>query len=104
MQNTDMRLERLLFNLDTLVELGEELTSQKDFNRVIKSSLYMIIGTFSASKGVVFQFDNEKEVVNPIASKGIVNINDIAMKLKEETIEELIRLKTPIDIENNNKA
>ncbi|MBI5047748.1 MAG: HD domain-containing protein [Deltaproteobacteria bacterium] len=104
MQNTDPRLERLLFNLDALAELGEELTSQKDFNRVIKSSLYMIIGTFSASKGAMFQFDHEQKIVHPIASKGIVNINDMTMKLKEETVEEIISLKTPIDIKNNDKV
>ncbi|MEK7841069.1 MAG: hypothetical protein AAB197_00215, partial [Deltaproteobacteria bacterium] len=69
-------LERLLFNLDTLSELGEELTSPKDFNKIVKSSLYMIMGNFSAFKGAIFHFDHRKKTAKPIASKGIGDIND----------------------------
>lgn len=98
------RLERLLFNLDTLAELGEELTSPKDFHKIVRSSLYMIMGNFSASKGAIFQFDHDKKTAKPIASKGVGDINDLVIKLEEETIRELVGLKTPIDLINNKKT
>lgn len=104
MNDVTYGLERLLFNLDTLAELGEELTSPKDFNKIVKSSLYMIMGNFSAFKGAIFQFDHGKKTAKPIASKGIGDINDCVIKLEEETIKELVALKTPIDISSNKKA
>lgn len=96
----DSRLERLLFNLDALAELGEELTSPKDFYRIVRASLYMIMGTFSASKGIIFQFDHEKKIIRAIASKGIGNINDIVIPLNEKVIQGFIRFKNHIDIDD----
>lgn len=104
MSDTAYRLERLLFNLDTLAELGEELTSPKDFHRIVRSSLYMIMGNFAASKGAIFQFDNDKKTARPIASKGVGDINDFGIKLEKETIRGLVALKNPIDISSDKRA
>jgi len=104
MQDISLRLERLLFNLDTLAELGEELTSPKDFHRIVRSSLYMIMGTFSTSKGAIFQFDQKKKIVQPMVSKGVGNINDLVIRLSEGVIKELINIKTPIDLNTDEKA
>ncbi len=104
MSDAAYRLERLLFNMDTLAELAEELTSPKDFHKIVRSSLYMIMGNFSASKGAIFQFDHDKKTAKPIASKGVGDINDFVIKLEKETIRGLVALKTPIDLSSNKKA
>lgn len=104
MQNVDLRLEKLLFNLDALAELGEELTSPKEFHRIVKSSLYMIMGSFSASKGAIFQFDHKEKAIHPIASKGIGNTNNLAINLSEEDMERLTSVKTPVDMKGNEPA
>jgi len=104
MSDVTYKLERLLFNLDTLAELCDELTSPKDFHRILKSSLYMIMGNFAASKGVMFQFDNDKKTARLMASKGVGDINDVSIKLEKETIRGLVSLKTPIDISCNEKT
>src|SRR3989304_2665012 len=104
MQDISLRLERLLFNLDTLAELGEELTSPKDFHRIVRSSLYMIMGTFSTSKGAIFQFDQKEKIVQPMVSKGVGNINDLVIRLSEGAVRELINIKTPIDLNTDEKA
>lgn len=103
MSDVDYRLERLIFNLGTMADLAEELTSPKDFHKIVKSSLYMIMGNFSASHGAIFQFDHDRKILKPIASKGIGEICGFAIRLDEETVNGLISLKTSIDI-NDEKA
>src|SRR3972149_5226137 len=99
-QEIDFRLDRLLFNLNALAELAEEQTSPKDFQRIVRSSLYMMMGNFSASKGAIFQFDNEKKIARSIALKGFEGGNDLNVKLQQKTIDTLTGCKTPRDLYN----
>src|SRR4030065_2467326 len=96
MLQTELSLEKLLFNLNTLAELGEEITSPKDFTRVVKSSLYMVMGTFSATKGVIFQFDQDRGVFAPIASKGLGDVGGAFIRLGKEGVTALTRQKHAI--------
>lgn len=98
MLDLDLSLERLLFNLNTLAELGEEITSPKDFTRVVKSSLFMVMGSFSASKGVIFQHDQEKNIFLPIASKGLGDIQGLEFSLPKDSASAIVRCCKPINI------
>jgi putative nucleotidyltransferase with HDIG domain len=98
MLQAELSLEKLLFNLNTLAELGEEITSPKDFSRVVKSSLYMVMGSFSATKGVIFQFDQDRGVFAPIASKGLGDVGGVFIKLGKETAAALTKHNKPIDL------
>jgi putative nucleotidyltransferase with HDIG domain len=99
----DLSLERLLFNLNTLSELGEEITSPKDFNRVVKSSLFMVMGSFSASKGLIFMYDQDKGEFSPIASKGLAG-DSPSIAFSREAARELIKLNKPVDLKNDPEA
>lgn len=98
MLQTELSLEKLLFNLNTLAELGEEITSPKDFTRVVKSSLYMVMGSFSATKGVIFQFDQDRGVFAPIASKGLGDVGGAFIKLGKDAVAALTKHNKPIDL------
>lgn len=98
MVGLDLSLERLLFNLNTLAELGEEVTSPKDFTRVVKSALYMVMGSFSASKGVIFQHDAEHKHFSPIASKGLGDIRGLRFNLSDEAVKRFTANNKPIDL------
>ncbi|MBZ0220760.1 MAG: HD-GYP domain-containing protein [Candidatus Methylomirabilis sp.] len=98
MSETELSLERLLFNLNTLAELGEEITSPKDFTRVVKSSLYMVMGTFSSSKGAIFQHENGNGSYFPIASKGLGDIGGLRLKLGAEAVSELLKRREPVEL------
>ncbi len=100
MKELDFRLEKLLFNLDALADLGDVLTSPEDSQRVVRSSLYMIMGTFSASAGAIFQYDKKKSSAKPVASKGIGDNSDMTMGLSDLAVREMIDLKRPIDLVN----
>lgn len=61
---------RLLYNIAALVDLGQEVTSSKDFRLQMRSVLRVIMGTFLAGKGIISTYDGEKGVISPITSKG----------------------------------
>ncbi len=98
MDQMDLSLERLLFNLNTLAEMGEEITSPKDFNKVVKSSLYMVMGTFSSSKGAIFRYDPQVREFHAIASKGLGDTGEVAFKLPAGAMEELAKKTKPMDL------
>ena len=101
MTEAELSLEKLLFNLSTLAELGEEITSPKDFTRVVKSALYMVMGSFSCSKGAIFQYDHDRGSFDPIASKGLGDIGGVRLKLGPNAISELVKHKEPIDLSSD---
>lgn len=105
MTDLDLSLERLLFNLNTLAELGEEITSPKDFTRVVKSSLYMVMGSFSASKGAIFQHDPEGNAYHVIASKGLLNgARELSVRLANSAVKEIIKYNKPVHIDDPQAA
>ncbi|HBG46904.1 MAG TPA: hypothetical protein DDW94_07940 [Deltaproteobacteria bacterium] len=98
MSEAELSLEKLLFNLSTLAELGEEITSPKDFNRVVKSALYMVMGSFSSTKGAIFQYDQDRDFFTPIASKGLGDIGGVSIKLGHDEVAGLVKHKDPLDL------
>ena len=97
----DITVERFLFNLNTLGELGEEICSPKDFNKVIKSALYMVMGSFFASKGVILKYDPMQKIFFPVVSKGIDNATGVILRLPSEAIGALVRHNKPLDLKGN---
>ncbi len=98
MADNDLTLEKFLFNLNTLEELGEEVCSPKDFNKVIKSALYMVMGSFFASKGVIFKYDSEKKIFFPLVSKGMDGAGEITLRLADEAARVLVKYNKPLDV------
>lgn len=84
-------VERLLFNLSALSDLGKEITSPNEFQRIIRSSLYLIMGTFSVSKGAIFRYDADKMDISHLASKGLGEIKDARAAIGAETANYIIK-------------
>ena len=103
---TELSLERLVFHLNTLAELGDEVTSPREFSRVVKASLFMVMGTFSASKGVIFSYDGEKRLFSPVASKGLPEMGQtggaggggVELKLNDAALKEALKCTAPVDL------
>ena len=98
MTEPGVSLQRLIFNLNTLAELGDEITSHKDFKKVVKSSLLMLMGSFSASKGVIFRHDPDNFLFTPIASKGLGDMELPSIGLTEPEMSGLAEFNKPIDL------
>ena len=68
-----LELKRVLFNISSLGDLGQEVTSENNFSIQIRSVLYVIMGTFLAVKGAILFFEKEKGLLSPLTQKGFDN-------------------------------
>jgi len=85
----DISLEKLVFHLNTLAELGEEIASPKDFVRIMRSSLMMVMGSFSTARGVILSYDREKKYFSSVAAKGISGLKGKTLMLSNDTVKAL---------------
>lgn len=95
LEDSKDEVEWLLFNLSALADLGEEVASFNEFQRVIKSSLYLVMGTFSVSKGVIFQFDPVKKELSHMVSRGLGDINDARVSIDDKARRQMIKINKP---------
>lgn len=89
MVTPDISFEKLVFHLNTLAELGEEIASPKDFVRIMRSSLLMVMGSFSTAKGVILSYDREKKSFTSVAAKGIPGLKGKTLMLSSDTVKAL---------------
>lgn len=85
----DFTLKKLLFNFAALADLGEETTSNKDFNRVMKSSLYLLMGTLSVSKGIIFEYNHNYRTLKPVSFKGFDIEEGFQIPISQQAMEVL---------------
>jgi putative nucleotidyltransferase with HDIG domain len=98
MYSKELGLDRFLFNLNALAELGEETTSPKDFQRVVKSALFMVMGTFSSSKGAILNYDSEAGVVYPVVTKGLAGLEDLTVGFDGESVKKMLGCRKPVEV------
>lgn len=91
-------IERLLFNLSALADLGAEVTSPKDFQGVVRSSLYLVMGTFSVSKGAIFRYDPKKKEFYLMVSKGLGEVRDVRLRPDKRVIGQMVKINKPISL------
>jgi len=65
-----MDLKRVLYGISALVDLGQEVTSSKDFKPTVRSMLHVVMGAFVAHKGAIYSYDGERSSLTQVASKG----------------------------------
>ncbi len=70
MPTTKLRHKRLLFSIESLVDLGQEATSSKDLTLKMKSALYVITGTFSAPTAALFVYHPQQKILKLLVEKG----------------------------------
>ncbi|MEW5743836.1 MAG: HD domain-containing phosphohydrolase [Nitrospirota bacterium] len=65
-----LELKKALYHISSLVDLGQEVTSSKNFYVKIQSVLYSIMGTFLANRGAIFVYEKDTGALIPLAKKG----------------------------------
>jgi len=90
-------VDRLLFSLNSLGELGEALTSGEDFFTNSRALLHQILGTLMISKGAILFFDSKTRQLTVKASRGISQ-KELTLELKKEIVDELQSFKGPLFI------
>ncbi len=90
-------LNRLMFDLSSLVDLGQEVTSSKEFNERMKSALYVITGMFSVPKAALFAYHAESGSLELRAEKGLRITGDLIFPIDADAIKILAR-NEPCDL------
>lgn len=65
-----MDTRRLLYSISALVDMGQEVTSSKDFKPMMRSMLHVAMGAFVAHKGAIYSYDSGKSALALVSSKG----------------------------------
>jgi putative nucleotidyltransferase with HDIG domain len=66
-----MDSKKLFYIFSTLSELGEEVTSIRNFQLTIRRSLHMILGALSVARGGIFALQETKDRLDLLAAKGL---------------------------------
>ncbi len=65
-----LELRRALYNISSLADLGQEVTSEKNFSDKVQSMLYVVKGIFLFSKGIIFWYDRTNDRIMSVAHTG----------------------------------
>jgi len=80
-----MDYQKLFYIFSTLSELGEEVTSIRNFQLTIQTSLHMILGTLSVARGGIFALQETKDRLSLLAAKGLKKDDPAYLLLPPET-------------------
>ena len=64
------KIEKALYNISALADLGQAITSGNNFHEKIQSVLYVITGTFLANKGAILFYDKSTNRLKTLTQKG----------------------------------
>jgi len=80
-----MDYQKLFYIFSTLSELGEEVTSVRNFQHTIRTSLHMILGTLSVARGAIFAREETQNQLSLLAAKGLKKGDPEHLLLPPET-------------------
>jgi signal transduction histidine kinase len=70
-KHSERELERRMFHLKTLYDLGQEIGYLRGTDEITKSLLMMIIGTFGASSGFILLWDVSRGKIETFTQRGM---------------------------------
>ncbi|MCS7079178.1 MAG: SpoIIE family protein phosphatase [Chloracidobacterium sp.] len=68
---SEERIERLLYSLSALADIGEATTAGGSFETTARELLHLILGTLATSKGAILLYDAASEQLRPIVTRGM---------------------------------
>ena len=76
-QKTNLR--RLLATVQTLAELGPEITAERDFPHTAAATLRLVMQTVGAREGALFTFSDRPAMLSSVAASGFALFPDTAV-------------------------
>lgn len=64
------KLKRLLFSIESLVDLGQEVSSSKELTEKMKAALYVMTGIFSVPTAALFSYQPRRKSLELLVGKG----------------------------------
>jgi putative nucleotidyltransferase with HDIG domain len=90
-------LKQLIFNISSLVDLGQEVTSSKGFNERMKTALYVVTGMFSVPKAALLLYSSRRRSLDLLASKGLREIHEPEFPFQASRVKTLA-MNEPYDV------
>ena len=78
-----VNLQRLLFNIAALVDLGQEVTSAKDYTDRMKTALYVITGMVPIPHAALFVYDVVRSDLAYLTGKGLPFLGGVRLSITE---------------------
>src|SRR5688500_3209996 len=89
---------RLLVNFRALADLSAEIASAHDFGTTARSSLLMVLGALSATRGALLALDDESGRLEVCVARGVMAEAETTFPLSEGDAVELVRCSAAISL------
>lgn len=97
------RVDKLLFSLASLGDIGEALTSTGDFSSTLRSLLHLVLGVLTISKGAVLLFDRERSLLSVRTARGLGRAR-ITLRLEDDWVQRLAQESRPLSRAELNRS
>ena len=87
--NKKMQLKRLLFSMESLVDLGQEVSSSKELKEKMKAALYVMTGILPVPTAALFVYRSHRKYLHLLVDKGYreKSRKDIKLSILSEHIK-----------------
>ncbi len=93
-----LTLRKALHSLNALTELGAEISSDHDFEEVMRASLHNLLGAFAIPRGAIAQFVARPRQVKIISAKGLDDTAARALTLGRGEVQKLLTQAHPLAV------
>ena len=94
-----LTMRKLLHNISALAELGNEISSSKDFDEVVRASLHLLLGTLAIPRGAIARYSQEPRQLKIIAAKGLQKAVGQTITLGNDDAEKLTLHTEPLELQ-----
>ncbi|HUX06837.1 MAG TPA: SpoIIE family protein phosphatase [Acidobacteriota bacterium] len=91
--------EKLLYSIQSLTEIGEELSAAEQFESSSRAVLHLLMGTVVISKAAIMVFDEDANMLRISASRGIED-PEITFKISRKLAAAFHAVKEPFPVDN----
>lgn len=93
-----LTLRKLMHNLKALTEIGAEITSNHDFEEVLRASLHTLLGTLAIPRGAIAESIARPRQLKIIAAKGLSGALGLKISINRNEANRLVRLTKPMSV------
>src|SRR5690242_7740195 len=90
---------RMMVNFRALADLSAEIASAHDFSTTARSSLLMVLGALSATRGALLTLNPESRRLEVSVARGVLADGEAGFELTEADLHELIQCSSAIPLQ-----
>src|SRR5438093_8983164 len=99
LRDSQRETARLLVNFRALADLSAEIASAHDFSTTARSSLLMVLGALSATRGALLALNTDTGHLEVCVARGVVAEVEDDFPLSEIDAAELVRCSRAISLQ-----